>query len=165
MDEDPAMDTVRVRFEKSKLTLDQLGEKMGYPPASARKSAWQFIHKTNDPRLSMLRKFAEAVGVKVSATAEGLAMLPDHRTQFSLRSLLWLTTIVAVVVGSVSAWSYHARRVEARKARMRTIIFDRPDCLPSGSHQPPPSRNSPRCHPLQHPLPSPLAAHLTAQFP
>lgn len=49
------------------MTLDALGEKMGYPPATARKSAWQFINKTNDPRLSMLRKFAVAVGVKVSA--------------------------------------------------------------------------------------------------
>jgi hypothetical protein len=40
---------------------------MGYPAASARKSAWQFIQRTNDPRLSMLRKFAEAVGGKVSS--------------------------------------------------------------------------------------------------
>jgi hypothetical protein len=39
---------------------------MGYPPATARKSAWQFLNKTNDPRLSMLRKFAGAVGVKIS---------------------------------------------------------------------------------------------------
>jgi hypothetical protein len=35
--------------------------------APARKSAWRLIHKTNDPRLSMLRKFAGAVGVKLSA--------------------------------------------------------------------------------------------------
>lgn len=35
--------------------------------ATAHRSAWQFIQKTNDPRLSMLRKFASAVGVKVSA--------------------------------------------------------------------------------------------------
>jgi hypothetical protein len=34
---------------------------MGYPKDSARKSAWQFIHRTNDPRLSMLRKFAHAM--------------------------------------------------------------------------------------------------------
>jgi transcriptional regulator with XRE-family HTH domain len=64
---DPAMTQVRAKFEKSKLTLDELGEKMGYPKDSARKSAWQFIHKTNDPRLSMLRKFAGAIGVKLSA--------------------------------------------------------------------------------------------------
>jgi transcriptional regulator with XRE-family HTH domain len=64
---DPVMDAVRARFEKSKLTLDELGSKMGYPPATARMSAWQFVNKTNDPRLSMLRKFAGAVGVKLSA--------------------------------------------------------------------------------------------------
>jgi hypothetical protein len=34
---------------------------------STRKSAWQFIHKTNDPRLSMLRKFAQAVGCSVKS--------------------------------------------------------------------------------------------------
>lgn len=66
MDEDPVMIAVRARFEKSGMTLDELGAKMGYPAATARKSAWQFINKTNDPRLSMLRKFSEAVGVKVS---------------------------------------------------------------------------------------------------
>jgi hypothetical protein len=38
---------------------------MGYPPETARKSAWQFIRRTNDPRFSMLRKFAEAIGVSL----------------------------------------------------------------------------------------------------
>lgn len=66
VDTDPVMKAIRSRFERSGLSLDALGEKMGYPKASARKSAWQFIHKTNDPRLSMLRKFADAVGVKLS---------------------------------------------------------------------------------------------------
>ncbi len=60
------MEAVRARFEKSQLTLDEPGTKMGYPPSTARKSAWQFINKTNDPRLSMLRKFAQAVGAKLS---------------------------------------------------------------------------------------------------
>ena len=64
---DPAMAAVRVRFEKSKLSLDELGARMGYPAASARKSAWQFLNKTNDPRLSMLRKFATAVGCSVKS--------------------------------------------------------------------------------------------------
>ena len=63
---DPVMPAIQARFEKSGLSLDALGEKMGYPKASARKSAWQFLYKTNDPRLSMLRKFSDAVGVKVS---------------------------------------------------------------------------------------------------
>ena len=30
-------------------------------------SAWQFLNKTNDPRLSMLRKFAAAVGCSVKS--------------------------------------------------------------------------------------------------
>ena len=59
------MDAVRAQFERSQLSLDELGLKMGYPKDSARKSAWQFIHKTNDPRLSMLRKFAGAVGTSL----------------------------------------------------------------------------------------------------
>lgn len=60
------MEIVAERFEASELSLEVLGEKMGYPKQSARKSAWQFIHRTNDPRLSMLRKFADAIGVKLS---------------------------------------------------------------------------------------------------
>jgi hypothetical protein len=61
------MDAVRARFEKSKLSLEELGVKMGYPKESARKSAWQFLNQTNDPRLSMLRKFAAAVGCSVKS--------------------------------------------------------------------------------------------------
>lgn len=38
---------------------------MGYSAETARKSAWQFISKTSDPRLSMLRKFADAAGVPI----------------------------------------------------------------------------------------------------
>jgi hypothetical protein len=62
-----AVAAVRQRFEKSKQSLDKLGVRMGSPKESARKSAWQFIHRTNDPRLSMLRRSAGAVGVKLSA--------------------------------------------------------------------------------------------------
>lgn len=67
MDKDPIMDVVRARFEKSGLTLDQLGEKMGHPKDSARKSAWQFINQVNDPRISTLRRFAAAVGVSLKS--------------------------------------------------------------------------------------------------
>jgi transcriptional regulator with XRE-family HTH domain len=62
---DQIMPTLRARFEASGLTLHDLGLKMGYPPDSARKSAWQFLEKTDDPRLSMLRRFAKAMGVDV----------------------------------------------------------------------------------------------------
>jgi len=40
---------------------------MGYPPQSARKSAWQFIEKTSDPRISMLKRFAKAMGISVKS--------------------------------------------------------------------------------------------------
>ncbi len=52
-------------FEKSGKTLDELGVAMGYSGEVARKSAWQFLNKTTDPRLSMLRKFAKAIGVSL----------------------------------------------------------------------------------------------------
>jgi|HubBroStandDraft_4_1064222.scaffolds.fasta_scaffold85861_3 hypothetical protein len=62
-EQDKSMTIVRAQFEASKMTLDELGLKMGYPPDTARKSAWQFIRKTDDPRVSMLRRFAKAMGV------------------------------------------------------------------------------------------------------
>ena len=65
------MERVRARFEKSGLSLHDLGLKMGYPEASARKSAWQFM-KTTDPRISMLVRFAKAMGLPVEElVAEG----------------------------------------------------------------------------------------------
>jgi transcriptional regulator with XRE-family HTH domain len=60
---DPLMVRVRAIFEESQLTLDELGRRMGYAGLTSRASAWQFLNRTNDPRLSMLRKFSEAVGV------------------------------------------------------------------------------------------------------
>jgi transcriptional regulator with XRE-family HTH domain len=64
--EDTVMAAARERFEASGMSLEALGLKMGYPKLSARKSAWQFLHGTSDPRLSMLRKFAGAIGIKVA---------------------------------------------------------------------------------------------------
>jgi transcriptional regulator with XRE-family HTH domain len=64
-DSDPLMAEILARFEKSNLSLEELGRKMGYPQGSARKSAWQFMHKTKDPRLSMLRRFAQAAGISL----------------------------------------------------------------------------------------------------
>jgi hypothetical protein len=63
---DPVMAAVCSFFEKSQLSLEELGLKMGYPPATARKRAWHFIHKTNDPRVSTLRRFTQATGVGLS---------------------------------------------------------------------------------------------------
>ena len=62
--DDPAMKRVRILFKKSGLSLSELGLKMGYAPEMARQSAFQFM-KTSDPRISMLRKVAEALGVEL----------------------------------------------------------------------------------------------------
>ena len=62
--EDPAMAKVRSWFEASGLSLHDLGVKMGYPPETARQSAWQFM-KSRDPHISMLRRFAAAAGMPV----------------------------------------------------------------------------------------------------
>ena len=59
------MSRCREAYMNTSLTLDDLGTRMGYPPASARKSAWQFLNNTTDPRLSMLLRFGEAVGCDV----------------------------------------------------------------------------------------------------
>jgi transcriptional regulator with XRE-family HTH domain len=59
------MGRVRTIFEKSGISLDELGQRMGYSGEAARKSAWQFLNKTSDPRLSMLQRFAEAMNVSV----------------------------------------------------------------------------------------------------
>jgi transcriptional regulator with XRE-family HTH domain len=63
---DPVMKHAQAAFTKSGLSLEEVGLRMGYEDKSARKSAWQFLNKTSDPRLSMLRRFAAAVGVSLS---------------------------------------------------------------------------------------------------
>jgi transcriptional regulator with XRE-family HTH domain len=67
--DDPAMKKVRTLFKGSGLTLQGLGEKMGYAPELARQAAFQFM-KSNDPRISMLRKVAEAFGVELKMLLE-----------------------------------------------------------------------------------------------
>lgn len=59
------MGRARTIFENSGLSLDELGKRMGYEGAVARKSAWQFLNKTEDPRLSMMQRFAEAMNVSL----------------------------------------------------------------------------------------------------
>jgi len=61
-DDYPTMERIRALFKKSNLSLVELGLKMGYPKETARQSAWQFM-KTEDPRISMLRRFAKALGI------------------------------------------------------------------------------------------------------
>lgn len=59
------MKNARAAFERSGLSLDELGRKMGAEAKTARQTAWQFLNKTTDPRLSMLLRFVEALGIEV----------------------------------------------------------------------------------------------------
>ena len=71
-EDDPAMARVRTIWaakQEAGWTMQRLGEAMGYDPEIARKSVHQFL-KSCDPRISMLRRFATAVGVKVSTLAK-----------------------------------------------------------------------------------------------
>ena len=63
--DDPVMQAVRERFEKSGKTQQELGERMGYRPGTARQSVSQFL-KSGDPQISMLRRFSEAMGIALS---------------------------------------------------------------------------------------------------
>jgi transcriptional regulator with XRE-family HTH domain len=63
--EDPVMQVIHARLEKSGLTYQRLGELMGYPPTSARQAVSQFL-KSGDPHISMLRRFSKAVGVTLA---------------------------------------------------------------------------------------------------
>lgn len=59
------MKAVQERYERSGLTMQQLGEKMGYAPTTARQAVSRFL-KSGDPQISMLRRFAEALGISVA---------------------------------------------------------------------------------------------------
>jgi transcriptional regulator with XRE-family HTH domain len=62
---DPAILKARKLFMASGKSLDQLGREMGAEGDVARKSAWQFLNKVNDPKLGTLRRFAKAMGVRL----------------------------------------------------------------------------------------------------
>lgn len=73
--DDPAMVAVRAQFAESGRSLVDLGKQMGYPEEMARQAAWQFM-KSHDPRMSMLRKFADAMGTTVDQLTVRRKMMP-----------------------------------------------------------------------------------------
>lgn len=52
-------------FAASGMTLDEIGQRMGYPAGQAKVGVHNFLNKTVDPRLSMLIRFAKAVDVPI----------------------------------------------------------------------------------------------------
>lgn len=62
--EDPVMAVVRERVERSGLTHQVIGERMGYGPTSARQAVSQFL-RSGDPQIGTLRRFADAMGISL----------------------------------------------------------------------------------------------------
>ena len=64
--EDPAMAKVRKAIESSELSRQQIGEKMGYNPETARQAISQLL-RTSDPQIGTLRRLAKALGIKLES--------------------------------------------------------------------------------------------------
>ena len=59
------MDNIRNAFQRSGMTLDELGEGLGYEGPTARKRAWFLLHRTSDPRISTVLAVTEALGLRI----------------------------------------------------------------------------------------------------
>ena len=70
MDADSVMDNMRAAFERSGLTLDQLGEGLGYEGPTAKKRAWFLLYRTSDPRISTVLAVAQTLHVKIGDLAK-----------------------------------------------------------------------------------------------
>ena len=65
MDADRVMDNIRMTFERSGMTLNELGGCLGYDGPTAKKRAWFLLYRTSDPRISTVIAVAETLGVKI----------------------------------------------------------------------------------------------------
>ena len=66
MTADGMMDNIRNLFEQSGMTLNELGEGLGYNGPTAKKRAWFLLYRTSNPRISTVLAVAQALGVKIS---------------------------------------------------------------------------------------------------
>jgi len=66
MNADSVMDNIRNAFERSGMTLNELGEGLGYEGPTARKRAWFLLYRTSDPHISTVLAVAQTLGVKIS---------------------------------------------------------------------------------------------------
>ncbi len=65
MNADGVMDNIPNAFERSGMTLNELGD----DGPIAKKRAWLLLYRTSDPRISTLLAVAEAPGVKMGDLA------------------------------------------------------------------------------------------------
>ena len=66
MNADSVMDNIRNAFERSEMTLSELGQGLGYEGPTAKKRAWFLLYRTADPRISTVLAVAHTLGVKMN---------------------------------------------------------------------------------------------------
>ena len=60
------MDNIRNAYKRSGLTLNELGEGLGYDGPTAKKRAWFLLYRTSDPRISTVIAVADTLRVKIN---------------------------------------------------------------------------------------------------
>ena len=65
MNADHVMDNIRNAFQRSGLTLNELGRGLGYDGPTATKRAWFLLYRTSDPRISTVLAVAKTLGVNI----------------------------------------------------------------------------------------------------
>lgn len=66
MTADSVMDNIRNLFEQSGMTLNELGEGLGYDSPTAKKRAWFLLYRTSNPRISTVLAVTQTLGAKIS---------------------------------------------------------------------------------------------------
>ena len=66
MNAEGVMNNIRNAFERSGMTLNELGEGLGYDGPTAKKRAWLLLYRTSDPRISTVLAVAQALRVNVT---------------------------------------------------------------------------------------------------
>ena len=62
MNADSVMDNIRNAFERSEMTLTELGQGLGYEGPTAKKRAWFLLYRTANPRISTVLSCGPHVG-------------------------------------------------------------------------------------------------------
>ena len=62
MNADRVMDNIRNAFERSGITLNELGQGLGYDGPTATKRAWFLLNRTSDPRISTVLSYRQNAG-------------------------------------------------------------------------------------------------------
>lgn len=58
------MAKVRAAYERSPLTLHEIGLRMGFHPDAAKQSVWKLLNATTNPKTETLLRYAHALGIE-----------------------------------------------------------------------------------------------------